>query len=76
MTPMLRARQALADLADLAVTRYPHPPFVPRIWELRHHVTAYDVAYVALAEVLDAPLLTGDARLAGAPGHAAAIELI
>ncbi len=71
-----RARQALADLADLAVIRYPHPPFVPRIWELRHNVTAYDAAYVALAEVLAAPLLTGDARLARAPGHNATIEMI
>ncbi len=71
-----RASQALADLADLAVTRYPHPPFVPRIWELRHNVTAYDAAYVALAEALAAPLLTRDVRLAKAPGHKATIELI
>ena len=71
-----RARQALADLADLAVTRYPHLPFLPRIWELRHNVTAYDAAYVALAEALEAPLVTGDIRLAGAPGLGATIELI
>ena len=71
-----RAEQALADLADLAVTRYPHQPFLPRIWGLRHNVTAYDAAYVALAEALAAPLLTGDTRLAGAPGHDATIELI
>jgi predicted nucleic acid-binding protein len=71
-----RARQALGDLTDLAITRYPHPPFLPRIWELRHNVTAYDAAYVALAEVLAAPLLTGDVRLAAAPGHDATIELI
>ena len=71
-----RARQALTDLADLAITRYPHQPFVPRIRELRHNVTAYDAAYVALAEGLGAPLLTGDARLAGAPGHRATIELL
>lgn len=71
-----RARQALEDLADLAVTRYPHQPLVPRIWQLRHNVTAYDAAYVALAETLDAPLLTGDARLARASGHEAAIELL
>lgn len=71
-----RARQALTDLTDFTVTRYPHPPFVPRIWELRHNVTAYDAAYVALAEALSAPLLTGDSRLAAAPGHNATIELI
>lgn len=71
-----RAEQALSDLADLALTRYPHQPLLPRIWQLRHNVTAYDAAYVALAEVLAAPLLTGDARLAGAPGHGATIELI
>lgn len=69
-----RAEQALADLADLAVTRYPHLPFLPRIWQLRHNVTAYDAAYVALAEALQAPLLTRDARLARATGHPATIE--
>jgi predicted nucleic acid-binding protein len=71
-----RAQQALADLTDLAVTRYPHPAFLPRIWELRDNITAYDAAYVALAEVLGAPLLTGDVRLAAAPGHDATVELI
>lgn len=71
-----RADQALTDLADLAITRYPHPPLLARIWELRHNVTAYDAAYLALAEALEAPLLTGDTRLAGAPGHRARIELL
>lgn len=47
-----------------------------RIWELRRNVTAYDAAYLALAEALDAPLLTCDRALASAPGHRAAVELI
>jgi predicted nucleic acid-binding protein len=48
---------------------------LPRIWELRHNVTAYDAAYVALAEILAVPLVTCDARLAAAPRHAAKIEV-
>ncbi len=71
-----RAQEALADLAGLGVIRYPHDVFLPRVWELRHNVTAYDAAYIALAEELSAPLLTGDKRLAAAPGHHAVIELI
>lgn len=71
-----RAEEALADLAILGVTRYPHDMFVPRIWELRHNVTAYDASYIALAEELSAPLLTRDQRLAAAPGHQAVIEVI
>ncbi len=71
-----RAGQALTDLSDLPVQRYPHDLFVPRIWELRHNVTAYDASYVALAEALGVPLLTGDSRLASAPGHDATIELL
>lgn len=58
------------------VQRYPHETLLPRAWELRANVTAYDGVYVALAEMLDAPLVTHDARLARAPGHAATIELI
>jgi predicted nucleic acid-binding protein len=49
---------------------------LPRIWELRHNITAYDAAYIALAEALAAPLLTLDETLASAPGHHAQIELI
>jgi predicted nucleic acid-binding protein len=70
-----RGRAALADLSDLPVRRYPHDFLLPRIWELRNNFTAYDAAYVALAEALDAPLLTRDRRLAGAAGHRARIEL-
>jgi predicted nucleic acid-binding protein len=71
-----RGRLALADLADLSLRRYPHDFLLPRIWDLRRNLTAYDAAYVALAEALDAPLLTRDRRLAAAAGHHARIELI
>jgi len=62
-----RAAEALADLRDLRIVRYPHEPYVPRIWALRHSLTAYDAAYVALAEALASPLLTRDTRLASVP---------
>jgi predicted nucleic acid-binding protein len=71
-----RGRAALADLADFPVRRYPHTFLLPRIWELRNNLTAYDAAYVALAEVLDAPLLTRDQRLAAAAGHHAYVEVL
>ena len=71
-----RARQALDDLAALGLTRWPHDVLLERIWQLRSNLTAYDAAYVALAEALRAPLLTCDRRLAAAPGHNAVIELI
>lgn len=69
-------RDALADLADMPIRRYPHDMLLTRIWDLRHNLTAYDAAYVALAEALDAPLVTRDRRLAGAAGHGAEIELL
>lgn len=71
-----RCRAALVDLADLPLSRYPHDPLLPRIWDLRRNLTAYDAAYVALAEALEAPLVTRDRRLAAAPGHAARVELV
>jgi predicted nucleic acid-binding protein len=71
-----RGLEALVDLADLPITRYPHDIFLPRIWELRHNMTAYDAVYVALAETLSASLLTRDTRLASASGHEAAIVLL
>lgn len=67
---------ALADLADLGIERHSHDPFLPRVWELRHNLSAYDAIYVALAESLSATLLTRDRRLAAAGGHRARIELI
>jgi len=71
-----RAEQALEDLQSLDLERYPHQPLLDRVWQLRANVTAYDAAYLALAEALLAPLLTFDARLAGAAGHTAQIELL
>ncbi len=70
------AAAALDDLRDLALERYPHHLFLPRIWDLRDNVTAYDAAYLALAEALDAPLLTCDRRLATAPGHGARVVVV
>ncbi len=63
-----RGPEVLADLADLGIRRYPHGPFAKRIWEMRHNVTAYDAAYLSLAEALDAELLTLDRSLAAVPG--------
>lgn len=71
-----RGRIALTDLADLSLRRYQHDFLLPRIWALRHNLTAYDAAYVALAEALETPLLTRDKRLAAAAGHHAQIELL
>lgn len=71
-----RGQQALDDLADLPVVRYPHDLFLSRIWELRDNLTAYDAAYVALAEALPAPLLTRDAALASRGVHRARVDLM
>jgi predicted nucleic acid-binding protein len=71
-----RAEEALQDLMDLRVQRYPHTPFLRRIWALRNNLTSYDALYVALAEALGAMLLTCDAKLAAAPGHRARVEVI
>jgi predicted nucleic acid-binding protein len=71
-----RGRIALADFADFAIHRYPHSILLPRIWALRGSLTAYDAAYVALAEALDAPLVTRDRKLAAAGGHDARVELV
>ena len=71
-----RGRQALIDFADMGITRYAHLDLLPRIWQLRGSVTAYDGAYVALAEALEAPLLTRDRRLAQSSGHRAEIQLV
>lgn len=71
-----RGRAALADLADLPLRRYPHDFLLPRIWDLRNNLTAYDAVYVALAEALDTPLLTRDRRLAAAADHHVQIELV
>jgi predicted nucleic acid-binding protein len=70
-----RGARVLQDLESIKMTRYPHAPLLRRIWNLRQNLTAYDAAYVALAEALDAPLVTKDARLAQAPGNRATVEL-
>ena len=71
-----RGREALRDLADFPLIRFSHEPFLERMWELRHSLSAYDAAYIALAEALDAPLVTCDARLVHAHGHSARVEVI
>jgi len=71
-----RGLEALEDLSDLQITRYPHDLLLPRIWELRRNVTAYDAAYIALAEALEAPLITRDSALASVPAHRANVEVI
>lgn len=71
-----RASFALLDLADLPLERAPHLPLLARCWELRENLTVYDAAYVALAEALDVALVTGDSRMAQAPGPRCAIEVL
>lgn len=71
-----RAAEAVEDLLDLPLTRYPHVDLADRVWELRGALTAYDAAYVALAEALGAPLLTRDAALASAGGHRARVRFV
>ncbi len=71
-----RAEAAFFDLAALPLERTPHGPLMGRIWELRDNLTVYDASYVALAELLDTLLLTGDARIARAPGMQCEVELL
>lgn len=71
-----RCRLALDDWRLLPVERYAHDPLLPRVWELRQNVSAYDAMYVALAESLDAPLLTHDARLVAGLGQLVRFELV
>jgi len=70
-----RARLALDDLAALPARRAPHRPLLRRCWELRDNLTIYDAAYVALAEAMNTALLTGDQKLARAPGPQCPIEI-
>lgn len=71
-----KGRRAIGDLLDLPVVRHPHTVLLARAWELRRSITACDAMYVALAEALDAPLLTRDQRLARSHGHRARIEVV
>ena len=70
------AAAALQDLRALDLERHPHEPLLDRVWALRGNLTAYDATYVALAEALDAVLLTCDARLSRAPGVGRRVELV
>lgn len=71
-----RAADAMADLTDFDLHRHPHVDLLTRAWQLRENVTAYDAIYLALAEALDAPMVTCDAPLGRAAGPRARIEVI
>jgi predicted nucleic acid-binding protein len=68
-----RSEQLLAELAALPAERYAHTPLLARIWELRHNFTAYDAAYIALAEATNSVLYTSDEKLCR--GHRARVAL-
>jgi predicted nucleic acid-binding protein len=70
------ARLAIDSLFSASIRRFDHEALAPRIWELRENVTAYDAAYVALAELLEAPLVTCDKKLGAAPRHRARVEVL
>lgn len=71
-----RADLALADLIALPVRRVAHRLLLARCWELRHNLTVYDAAYVALAELLSLTLVTADGRLSAAPGLRCQVEVL
>jgi predicted nucleic acid-binding protein len=71
-----RAKEAMRDHLDLPLERYPHDVLFSRIWELRANLTAYDAAYVALAEALDATLVTADLRLAKSVPRGVRVEVV
>lgn len=71
-----RARQALEDFADLPIIRYPHLPLLGRAMDHLDNLTVYDALYLTLAEVTEAPLLTGDRAMAAAPGHGVRVEVV
>jgi predicted nucleic acid-binding protein len=71
-----RVALAMSDLGALRIERAPHQPLVGRCWELRANLTVYDASYVALAEAVDAVLLTGDRRLAEVPGVRCSVEVM
>lgn len=75
---LLTARDAelsLGDFESMPIERHSIEPLLRRMWRLRHNLTAYDAAYVALAEALSMPFLTCDRRIAGAPGLRCKVEV-
>lgn len=74
--PRPKDEDVVRDLLIFPVELHSHEHFLARIWQLRHNITPYDAAYVALAEVLDVPLLTRDRKLANSSGHRARIEVV
>ncbi len=74
--PTGTATTAMSRLARLSIERHTHSPLLDRCWQLRHNVTPYEAAYVALAEALDVPLVTTDAHLARATGPRCAFEVL
>ena len=73
--PLDRSEQALEDFGDLPINRYGHEILRAGMWRLRNNVTAYDAAYIALAEMLEAPVVTCDGKLARSSGHDAGFRL-
>ncbi len=72
----LRAWEAMQDFADMPITKFPHDFLLPRIWELRNNLTAYDAVYLALAEALNATFLTRDSAFAAIPGTRTIVEIL
>ena len=70
-----RSEQAIDDFGDLPITRYGHELLRSNMWRMRDNLTAYDAAYIALAELLDAPIVTCDGKLARSSGHDVSVHL-
>ncbi|MEA3511755.1 MAG: type II toxin-antitoxin system VapC family toxin [Actinomycetota bacterium] len=70
------AGEALEEFSSMTIRRFDHRSLLPRIWALRHNLSAYDAAYVSLAEITGSPLLTLDRKLANAPGHRAEVIVL